>query len=71
MGWQLLAARGWRGFCFLDGYRLKSRYIAMFTKTMTAPKPVVTSRRANIGSIWALCYVERSGTIHEEQRVLP
>ena len=57
MGWLLLATRGWRGFCFLHDYHLKSKYTAMLTKTMTAPKPVATSRRANIGSIWTLCFV--------------
>ena len=71
VGWQLLAARGWRGFCFLHDYHLKSKYTAMHTKTMTAPKPVVTSRRANIGSIWAFCFVERSVTRQKEQGVLP
>ena len=69
--WLLLATRGWRGFCFFHGYLLKSKYLAMLTKTMTAPKPVATCRRANMCSNWALCFVERRGTIHKEQRVLP
>lgn len=37
VGWLLLAARGWRDFCFSSA------------KGMTAPKPVATSRRAQSG----------------------
>jgi len=58
-------------FVFCMATILKLNYLAMLTKTMTAPKPVATSRRANMGSNWALCFVERNGTIHEEQEVLP
>ena len=50
-GWLLLAARGWRVFLlFFAWLPIKKMIIpAMLTKTMTAPQPVATSRRAKHG----------------------
>jgi hypothetical protein len=49
----------------------KSNYLAMLTKGMTALQPGPPAGSQKVGSIWALCFVERRGTMHKEQGELP
>jgi hypothetical protein len=87
VGWLLLAARGWRGFCFLHSYLLKNQIICYAYKNHDSPEAggdqqaSLTWAATGLIALWnaveqckknsGCCHEQKTGESNRHDRLVP